>query len=122
MMKVVDIAFCVYPIKSIKKSREFYEGVLGLKASKLWVQNDASGFIEYDIGTATLAIGAGSDNFKLGEGGATAALEVDDFEAFTKNLKDKKCFFLTEPAKTPVCQMAVILDPDNNKIIIHKRN
>ncbi len=120
-MKAMDIAFCCYPVASLKRARTFYEGALGLKATSVWVKNDSSGMIEYGIGPATLAIGAGSDNFKIGEGGASVAIEVDDFDAAVKNLKAKKCKFLFEPTETPVCHMALVSDPDGNKIMMHKR-
>ena len=120
-MNAVDIAYTCYPVSSLKKAREFYEGTLGLKATSEWVQDDMNGMIEYDIGPATLAIGAGADNFKLGEGGATAALELSDFGPSMKELGEKKCTFLMEPVETSVCHMVLIADPDGNKIMLHQR-
>ncbi len=120
-MKAVNIAFACYPVSSLNKSRKFYEQVLGLKATSVWVKNDKYGFVEYDIGPTTLAIGAGSDNFKIGKGGAGVAIEVADFDNTIKDLKKKECEFATEPMETPVCHMAVITDPDGNKIMIHHR-
>ena len=120
-MKAINIAFACYPVSSLKKARAFYEGVLGLKATSVWEQNDASGMIEYDIGPTTLAIGAGADSFKVGEGGASVALEVADFEGTIKELKAKNCNFQLESYETPVCHMAIAVDPDGNKIMIHRK-
>jgi hypothetical protein len=47
-------------------------------------------------------------------------LEVDDFEGAIKNLKAADVPFDTENVESPVCRMAVVQDPDGNKIIIHK--
>ena len=120
-MNVKEIAFVCYPTTSLKRAQAFYKGILGLKETSNWTQNDASGMIEYDIGTSTLAIGAGAPNFKPGKSGPTAALEVADFKAAVKKLKDKKVKFLMEPMDTPVCHMALVEDPDGNQIMIHQR-
>ncbi len=77
--------------------------------------------VEYDIGPGTLAIGAGADSFRVGDGGATAALELADFQDTMRELKAKECEFLLEPTETPVCHMAMIADPDGNKIMLHQR-
>ncbi|MDE1865745.1 MAG: VOC family protein [Candidatus Micrarchaeota archaeon] len=120
-MKAVNIAFACYPVTSLGKAREFYEKVLGLKATSVWVKNDSFGMVEYDIGPTTMAIGAGAETFKVGEGGASVALEVEDFDATVEELKGRGCKFLVEAMETPVCFMAVVADPDGNKITIHKR-
>jgi predicted enzyme related to lactoylglutathione lyase len=120
-MKTVNIAFACYPVTRIGRARKFYEKVLGLKATSVWVKNDRFGFVEYDIGPTTLAIGAGSDSFKVGKGGAGVAIEVANFDKAVKELKGKGCKFLVEPTDTPICHMAAVTDPDGNKILIHRR-
>jgi len=45
---------------------------------------------------------------------------VDDFEGAIKDLKAAGAKFDTENVESPVCRMAVVQDPDGNKIIIHK--
>ena len=48
------------------------------------------------------------------------AFEVSDFYAFVHKMKERAVLFVTEAFDTPVCRMAVIEDPDNNHITIHK--
>jgi len=36
-------------------------------------------------------------------------------------LREKGVEFAIEPFPTPVCQMALVFDPDRNQVIIHKR-
>jgi predicted enzyme related to lactoylglutathione lyase len=122
-MDVKFIAFSCYPVLSIKRAREFYESVLGLVPTSVWVEDDENGMIEYGIGDGTLAIGAGAVNFKTGEGGggATVAIEVGDIDKMVERLKAKDCRFLMEIQETPVCYMALIADPDGNKIMIHSK-
>lgn len=119
-MKFTEFSFVSYPIVDVVKARAFYEGVLGLKPSSVW-EGEGSAFIEYAIGSDTLAIGKGAPNFAPGKTGATAALEVEDFDAAVAELKEKKVKFLMEPYDGPVCNMILLEDPDGNQIMIHRR-
>jgi predicted enzyme related to lactoylglutathione lyase len=119
-MKPIEVAFSCYAVTDLKRSRDFYEQVLNLKPSSIF-QKGCMGFIEYELGPHTLAIGAGADYFKPGPNGATVALEVEDFDAATAALKNKGARFVLDTCDTPVCRMAIIADPDGNQIVIHKR-
>ncbi|HWG95608.1 MAG TPA: VOC family protein [Nitrospira sp.] len=119
-MKVTDIAFTVYPVTDLKRARQFYETTLGLKESRFF-GNEKQGFVEYDIGPGTLAIGIGAPEWKPSRGGGSAALEVDDFNGAMNRLRECGCTFTVEPMETPVCHMAVVLDPDGNSVMIHQR-
>jgi predicted enzyme related to lactoylglutathione lyase len=121
-MKAIDIAFSCYPVTSLKRARGFYEGMLGLKATHTWVKDDTYGMVEYDIGPGTLAIGAGAGGGTGGnEHGTIIAIEVEDFDGAISTLRAKKCQFASEPMETGVCHMAIITDPDGNRVMIHKR-
>jgi predicted enzyme related to lactoylglutathione lyase len=119
-MKITEIAFTAYPVTDIKRARYFYEGVLGLKATKVFGDGKKA-WVEYDIGPGTLAIGNGAPDWKPAAGGCTAGLEVEDFDAAIRDLKQANARFALEPIETPVCRMAVVADPDGNSIIVHKR-
>src|SRR4029077_12216519 len=116
-MKINNIAFVGIPVTDVKRARVFYEGVLGLKLSGEFGEGV---WIEYEIGDGTLAIGSVGDQWTPSAYGNSVALEVDDFEGAIKNLKAANVPFDTENVESPVCRMAVIADPDGNKIIIHK--
>lgn len=120
-MKINEIAFVCFPIKSFSKSKPFYEGILGLKPTSTWVKDDTSGFVEYDIGAGTLALGAGAPGMEAGKKGPTVALEVEDFDKAVSTIKDHKVKILMEPMDSGVCHMCVIEDPDGNQLMIHKR-
>jgi predicted enzyme related to lactoylglutathione lyase len=119
-MKINEIAFTILPVSDLKKARSFYEEILGLKATSVF-EKDGMGFIEYDIASGTLAIGSGSPLFKPSLEGGGIALEMEDFNEAIRHLREKNCSFLMEPYETPVCHMALIADPDLNRIMIHKR-
>jgi predicted enzyme related to lactoylglutathione lyase len=116
-MKIKNIAFVGIPVTDMKRARAFYERALGLKPSADFSEGV---WIEYEIGGDTLAIGSVGDQWKPSSDGTSVALEVDDFEGAIKNLKEANVTFDTENVESPVCRMAVVQDPDGNKIIIHK--
>lgn len=116
-MKIKNIAFVGIPVTDMKRAREFYEGVLGLTiADEMMTGN----WIEYAIGGDTLAIANVGAQWTPSDQGTGAALEVEDFDQTVKHLRDKRIHFAAEPFETPCCHMAVVQDPDGNKLIIHK--
>ena len=116
-MKVTNLAFVGTPVTDLKRAREFYEGTLGLKMTE---EMGGGSWVEYDLGNNTLAIASVGDKWLPSSDGTSAALEVDDFEATIKHLKDRQVTFANEPFETPCCRIAIIQDPDGNKIAIHK--
>ena len=116
-MKIKAIGFVAIPVTDIKRARSFYEEVLGLKASDEMMQGR---WIEYDVGDDTLAIANVSQTWTPSDQGTGAALEVENFDDAIKRLNDRHVRFATDPFETPCCHMAVIQDPDGNKLIIHK--
>jgi predicted enzyme related to lactoylglutathione lyase len=117
MIQVNEIAFTVYAVTDIARARKFYEEVLCLKPTKLI---EGVPFVEYNIGAGTLAIGT-NEKWRPSRDGATAALEVVDFDEAIAHLNEKSVTFEMGPLETPVCHMAVLRDPDGGKIVIHKR-
>lgn len=119
-MKPKEIAFVCYGVKDLKVARAFYENVLGLTPENVW-EKDGMGMIEYGMGTHTLAIGSGVPEFQPGLNGGVAAIEVEDYEAALKTLKDNNVVFTLESMESPVCFMAAFKDLDGNQLMIHKR-
>ncbi len=120
MIKYKDVAFVAYGVSDMQKAREFYEGSLGLKPNSEYEGKEDGDFIEYEVGPATLAIGK-SEMWPPSEDGASVALEVEDFDAALATVKEKNIPVKMGPHDFPSCQMIVVLDPDKNKITLHKR-
>jgi len=116
-MKINAIGFVAIPVTDISRARKFYEEVLELRVSD---QMMGGRWIEYLVGADTLAIANVSDTWTPSDQGTGAAFEVDDFEDAIKRLKERHVPFVAEPFETPCCHMAVVQDPDGNKLIIHK--
>jgi predicted enzyme related to lactoylglutathione lyase len=118
-MKILEFAFVAYPATNLEASRSFYEGVLGLRCSTSTI-NGHEFWIEYDVGAHTLGIG-NEPFMKPSPNGAQLVLEVENFEESVAHLKRCKVEFAVEPFAMPNCRAAVIIDPDGNRVGIHKR-
>ena len=116
-MKIKAIGFVAVPVTNIGRARSFYEEVLGLRTSDEMMGGK---WIEYGVGDDTLAIANVSDSWTPSDQGTGAAFEVEDFDEAIDRLRDRHVRFAAEPFETPCCHMAVVQDPDGNKLIIHK--
>ena len=116
-MKIKGIGFVAIPVTDVKRARSFYEEVLGLKVSDEMMGGK---WIEYSVGDETLAIANVIPNWTPSDQGMGAALEVENFAEAIERLKHRDIRFAAEPFETPCCHMAVVQDPDGNKLIIHK--
>ena len=121
-MKISEIAFVAYPVIDIERSRGFYEGVLGLQPSREFT-GESYAWIEYDLGANTFAVAMmPPGQWNPSADGPSVGLEVGEFDSAIAELKARSIPFDVEAMETPVCRMAVIADPDGNKITIHKRH
>ena len=116
-MKIKGIGFVAIPVTDVKRARSFYEEVLGLKVSDEMMGGK---WIEYSVGDETLAIANVIPNWTPSDQGTGAASEVENFAEAIQRLEDRDVRFAAEPFETPCCHMAVVQDPDGNKLIIHK--
>ncbi len=143
-MEISEIAFVAYPVKDLKRARQFYEDVLGLTVSRAF-GTEHIGFVEYDIGPGTLAITNYDPKWKPCSGGCTsdieindveaqipwsgrshrwgcmASLEVDDLTAAVDEVIVRGFGTIDGPHESPVCHLAFVKDPDGNSIILHER-
>ena len=116
-MKINNIAFVGIPVTDVRRARKFYEEVLGLAVSDEMMSGK---WIEYTVGDNTLAIANVGGGWRPSDQGTGTALEVENFDEAIKRLKNQGVPFAAEPFETPCCHMAVVQDPDGNKLIIHK--
>lgn len=116
-MKVKEIGFVAIPVTDMERARKFYEGVLGLKESGRFLDGK---WIEYGIGQDTLCLASISDTWTPSDQGTGAALEMEDFDAAIAELQKANVTFAVDAFESPVCHMAIVQDPDGNKLMIHK--
>ncbi len=120
-MKITGIAFFAYAVSDMKKARAFYQDVLGLTPNGEYDGSANPNWVEYDIGSGTLGIGCAPGMWDPSPKGASAALEVDDFDDALATVKVTNVPVVMGPHEFPSCRMVVIADPDGNRITLHKR-
>jgi predicted enzyme related to lactoylglutathione lyase len=120
-MRITDIAFFAYAVSDMKRARAFYENVLNLKPNAEYGGSGNPNWVEYDIGAGTLGIGCAPGMWEPSAKGASAALEVEDFEDALATVKAKNVPIVMGPHDFPSCRMVVIADPDGNHLTLHKR-
>ena len=111
---ITDLAFVVYAVTDIPRSRAFYEQTLGLKPDETF----GSSWIEYPVGSATFAI---TNAFGFTTPSASVAFEVDDLDTQLASLKAAGVPIQGGINDFPSCRMALITDPDGSTICIHQR-
>ena len=114
-MKIKKIAFVGIPVTDMKRAREFYEDVLGLQPDP---EMTGEQWTEYSIGEGTLAIACVGEQWKPSNDGTSAALEVENLKEAIARFDQRKLAY--DKVDSPVCRMAIVEDPDGNKLIIHK--
>lgn len=115
---VKEIVFVGYPVTDLERAKDFYGRVLGLECTMDHAVDEQLRWIEYDVGTCTLAISNAWP--PSGRSGPGAALEVDDIEAAAETLRAEGVTFRTEIMASPSCRFFGIADPDGNDITIHE--
>ena len=114
-MKIKEIGFVGIPVTNMARARAFYEDVLGLKPD---LALTGERWTEYPVGTGTIAIACIGDEWRPSDQGTAAALEVESLEGAIARLNEHNIRY--DQVESPVCRMAIIQDPDGNKLIIHK--
>lgn len=114
----LKVAFTMYPVKDLARAEHFYRETLGLGPSTGSV---AHGWVEFDLpngGCLALTTHSGSQP-NAGAGG-TIALEVADLDRLLEQLKEKNVSLPATDIQSPVCRMAMCIDSEGNRIVLHQ--
>ncbi len=114
---IKGIAFTGIPVTDIARAREYYEDVLGLKLSAEMAHGK---WIEYDVGGATVALTSINPRWEPSDQGTAVGFEVDDIDAMLDAIKESGAPVYMDKMESPVCWLAIVQDPDGNKVVIHK--
>jgi catechol 2,3-dioxygenase-like lactoylglutathione lyase family enzyme len=114
------VAFTMYPVTDVPRARKFYEETLGLEPGSVGSQGDKH-WVEYDLPEGgCFSLTNFTDDTPSSSAGGTVAFEVDNLEGLMKDLKARGVTFKTDIIQSPVCTMAVCVDPDDNSILLHQ--
>src|SRR5438477_12904968 len=110
-MRIKGLAFVGIPVTDMPRARAFYEGVLGLKVSE---QMMSGKWVEYSLGTNTLAIASVGPQWLPSDQGTGAALEAENFDEAVKSLKNRNIPFVVEAYVSRWCWMAIVKERAGN--------
>ena len=112
------VAFTMYPVDDMARAERFYRETLGLGPSSGSVEH---GWVEFDLpGGGCLALTTHSGSKPSAGAGGTIALEVSDLDGLVQELKAKNVTLPATDIQSPVCRMAVCIDSEGNKIVLHQ--
>jgi catechol 2,3-dioxygenase-like lactoylglutathione lyase family enzyme len=113
---ITKLDFVAVPTRNPDQARDFYIGMLGLRA-------DDNAQYEFWAGDTCFALW---EPERLGQTfvaqkNGHIALHVDDLPAARAELEGKGIEFVGETFDTGVCHMAFFRDPDGNDLMLHSR-
>lgn len=114
---IKGIAFTAYAVTDMARARAYYEGVLGLQQSEEMAHGK---WVEYDVGGAVLALTNINPRWTPSDQGTAVAFEVDDLDAILHTVKSSGAPVYMDKMESPVCWLAIVQDPDANKVVLHK--
>jgi predicted enzyme related to lactoylglutathione lyase len=120
-MQVQAADFVYYTVSDIGTSVAFYRDTLGLEPDMI---DEDMGWAEFALPPTTLALGEASPEMPTqpGGGGACVSLAVDDVEAALEELREAGMTVRMDAVETPVCDMAIVDDPDDIPLVLHHRH
>jgi catechol 2,3-dioxygenase-like lactoylglutathione lyase family enzyme len=117
MMKIQGADFVMYQVSDLARAARFYRETLGLPQE---LYSEEYHWAEFNCGNLTLALKGGE---KLPDviAGGRLALAVEDIHAAHAELLAAEARILGGPADHGVCWHLDVLDPDGNRVILHRR-
>ena len=115
-MNVLGIDYSFFAVSDMQKSISFYRDTLGIPLARLILEDT---WAEFEINPGTLVLGQGGSFGHIG--GGTIALAVNDATATIEELEQAGISVYWALEETPVCFLAIVEDPDGNRIVIHQR-
>jgi predicted enzyme related to lactoylglutathione lyase len=115
---ITAIAFTGSAVTDMPRARAFYEGVLGLKPAE---EMAGGKWVEYQVGGGTFALTTIDPRWTPSDQGTAVAFEVDDLGTMVETVKRSGASISMDKSETPVCWIAIVHDPDGNKVVLHTR-
>lgn len=113
------VAFTLLPVVDAQRARGFYEQTLGLTRG---LASPDGVWTEYDLpGGGCIALFSHPDPSQRGNpGGAAIALEVEELDVLSKQLRERGVSFKGDVIHGPRCRMMHITDTEGNTLILHQ--
>ena len=112
------IPLFVDAVRDRSRAKAFDGGVLGPTPRESWEDQ----WVEYDVGTASLALSVLVDGAQPGAKAGVVALETAPFDEAFAHLKAHGGTFLFGPVDTGVCKFARFEDSEGNHLVLHQKH
>jgi catechol 2,3-dioxygenase-like lactoylglutathione lyase family enzyme len=110
----MHVAFVVYPVTNIDRSRAFYRDVLGFDEGESLNES----YYEFDLAGVGFAINSVGAEHGTPPGSAfSLAIEVADLTALKAKLE--KSGVQLQSFESPRCDAVFVADPDGNRVAFH---
>jgi len=118
-MKAKAVDFVSYSVTDMDQAEAFWRELLGLdvEVARGKPGTRANGYMELDAGGVAIGLVAMPQTHPNG----IMALAVDNVGEAVEELRGKGVKIAMETIESPVCWMAVVADPDGNRILLHQR-
>ncbi|HET6363272.1 MAG TPA: VOC family protein [Gemmatimonadota bacterium] len=118
-MKAKAVDFVSFSVTDMDRAEAFWRDVIGLEVEVPRGEpgTRGNGYMELDAG----GVAIGLVTMPQTHPNAVVALAVDHVGEAVEELRGKGVPISMEAIETPVCYMAVIEDPDGNKVLLHQR-
>jgi len=116
-VKIRGTDFVLFQVSDLVRAATFYREMLDLPQE---VYSEPDQWAEFNCGNVTLSLHGGETPADDRAGGRIA-LAVEDVHLAFAELKSKGVRVTGQPVDYGVCQAFEVLDPDGNKVILHKR-
>lgn len=122
MLQVTGIAFALYHVTDLARTRKFYEGVLGLKVTSEMEFGPGQWWIEYEVGGPSgLAVTNYGGIAVPAAGGPGVALEITNYDEALAAVQAAGIAVTWGPHDCPVCRSVGFRDPDGNELFLHQK-
>ncbi|MEW6157739.1 MAG: VOC family protein [Verrucomicrobiota bacterium] len=112
------IDFIMYCARDLRRTRAFYQKLFGLKRGHEW----RLVWSEFDTAPVSFCLdGPSKKPLPNWAGPPAVAFAVSDIHDAVRQCRRRRVKVLVEPTETRVCWLAMIADPDGNRICLHQR-
>ncbi len=117
-MEAGGIDYVLFVVSDMHNAIQFYRDVLGLSFERLILEDT---WAEFDLNPGSLVLNGPGEGFTDGVPGyGCVALAANSVEAAVDDLERKGGSVWWPLEGTPVCRLAIVKDPDGNRVILHR--
>lgn len=119
-MTIMGIAGVLCAARDLPRARAFYEDLLGLTPTRVFGP-EGDRLVQYQPGGFTLTLVPAHSPLARAAGSGGVSFTPTDFEAALRELRRAGVTVLLEPVESPLGRLAIVLDPEGNRVVLRER-